>query len=164
MTKYDSPRTYKMACFSCDGTVEEAERYISISRLQKRKDRAGEDEIIEAWASLQICRNCAIIAESGPIPLSEVPIRLLNLEEQGFYWFVRHQTGQREPWKYFVSENNCSICGSEIAPDQHYFLVEIAEEQTGKDGSVEQFERANLATVCGSCSFDLLLDLSLPRM
>jgi len=155
---------YKMACFSCDGKVEEGERYIAISRLRRKRGKVEEDEIIEALASLQICRNCAVTAQSGSIPLSNLPIPILKLEEQGFYWFVRHQVGEKEPWQYSVSENNCSICGSQIAMGQDYTLIEITEEEMKRDGTIRQLDRTILATVCDSCSFDLLLDLSLPHI
>jgi len=84
-------------------------------------------------------------------------MRILKLEEDGFYWFVRHRAGKKEPWRYHVSEYKCSLCGGNLLGFLYYTLIEIHEEELSEDGGTQEVEgtRIDLAALCADCTFDL---------
>ncbi len=149
----DEEVKWKIGCFSCARAVDWGEHYICISRLQRLRSEDGEDKIVEAMASLQVCIYCAARSQfDNLIFYKEVP--LLELEEAGFHWFVKHLAGSTEPWALSRGKDNCSLCSSPIRIGDHYTQVEIGEETMDESGHVEVISESlfSLATTCDSCA------------
>jgi hypothetical protein len=143
----------KIGCFSCGRTVNYGEHYICISRLRRARIGDGNDDIVDAMASLQVCIYCAARSQSDNITFyREVP--LLELEKAGFYWFVKKLAGSAESWTLRVQEENCSLCDSLIMKSDYYTQIEICKETQKQDGHIEVLPESisGLAIICDVCA------------
>ncbi len=143
----------RIGCFSCNRTVDWGEYFICISRLRRIRSEQGDDEIVNAMASLQVCIYCVARAQFDSITIhNEVP--LLELEKAGFYWFARRLAGNTEPWALSTGEHSCTLCRSAIKEGDCYTQIEISEEVAKHEGGIEVIPESisKLATICDSCA------------
>ncbi len=142
-----------MACFACGKSFKREDTYICINRYQKLRSASGADEILSGISPLKICIYCAGRACAEPIILNnEIP--LLNIEKEGFYWYVKHLSGVPGSWKMSNPGAHCSLCQTSIDSDHIYTQIEISEEHKNQDGSIQPVYKttATLAVVCETCS------------
>lgn len=145
--------TESIGCFSCNRAVDWGEHYICISRLRRIKSKRGDDEIVNAMASLQVCGYCTAKALLGNITFNkEVP--LLELEIAGFYWFARRLDGSAEPWDLVTGENQCTLCKSLIRGGDYYTEINVTEEISEQEAPIEVISGSEyrLAVICESCA------------
>jgi hypothetical protein len=153
-----------VTCFSCDRSIEHAEHYYCVSRAVR--ERSGqdqhEDRILDSTSSLQVCADCRKKAETKPITFDYAPMPLLNLERDGFRRFARERgnwASLRQPEA--PRGDSCGLCRSGIGQGDRYVTIELSEEISSPEG-VETLEvHALLATVCGRCSEQYMVWLSL---
>ena len=142
-----------VGCFACNKAFKREDKYICINRYQKLRTSDGTDEILSGISPLKICIYCAGRACAETITLNnEIP--LLNIEKEGFYWYVQHLSGIPKSWKMKNPGEHCSLCQCTIEPDHIYTQIEISEEYKNHDGSIQPIYKttAILAVVCESCS------------
>jgi hypothetical protein len=139
--------------------MKEGERGVSIFRWKmiNQSPVLDEDEIYEAVdTSLTICNKCTAIAQSRTISFKYAG-KILQVEKEGFYWFVQHRLGKEKPWKYNVekdmSSKQCSICRSELVKLLFYNLIEIHDCEIDENGDPQPIEetRIDLAALCSDC-------------
>jgi len=148
----------RISCFSCDRAVDWNEEYVCISRLRKLRSTHGNDEIVEAAASLQICTHCLSKALHGEITFRrEVP--LLKLEENALHWFAKRLIGSTLPWLARAEEGICDFCESQVMEGDYYTAIEISKEIAKQTGPIEVVPESlvRLATVCESCAKEYML-------
>jgi len=77
------------ACFICDRSMDRGESFICISRrLEILQDREGSRKVIDAMASLQVCRECTLLSAHHRLNWAHKP-KLVELEICGFYTYAR---------------------------------------------------------------------------
>ena len=77
------------ACFICGKPMDRGEAFICVSRRwETSKDREGSTKVIDATASLQVCRQCTFLAAHHELRWAHKP-RLVDLEIRGFYTYAR---------------------------------------------------------------------------
>jgi hypothetical protein len=143
----------KIGCFSCNRAVGWGEHFVCISRLRRVRSKQGDDEIVNAVASLQVCSYCVARARLDKITFNE-EVPLLEMEMAGFYWFVRRLAKGGEPWGLVAEENHCTLCKSPIKVGDHYTEINVTEEVPEQERPVEvlpEFEH-RLAVICDSCA------------
>ncbi len=153
-----------VTCFCCDRSIEHGERYYCVSRIVRERGDGcqQEDRILDSTASLQVCADCRRAAERQPVAFPFAPLPLLNLEQEGFRRFAR----ERGVWASLRAQdqprdNACSLCHADIARGQQYVTVEIGEETSGPEGVEILQVHARLAAICGRCSEQYMVWLSM---
>ncbi len=153
-----------VTCFSCDRSIEHGEHYFCVSRIVRERGSGGqaEDRVLDSTASLQVCTDCRRAAEKHPIAFSFAPLPLLNLEQEGFRRFAR----ERGDWASLRApdqpqDSTCSLCHTDIGGGESYIAVELSEETSGPEGVETLQVHAHMATLCGGCSEQYMVWLSM---
>lgn len=129
------------------------EHFVCISRLRRIKSKQGDDKIVNAMASLQVCSYCTAKALLDNITFNkEVP--LLEIEIAGFHWFARRLAGGGEPWGLVTEENHCTLCKSPIKDGDHYTEINVTEGIPEQERPIEVISGSQyrLAVICDSCA------------
>jgi len=76
-------------CFICDKSMDKGESFICVSRRwETSEDREGTKNVIDAMASLQVCRQCTLLSAHHELRWVHKP-KLVDLEVCGFYMYTR---------------------------------------------------------------------------
>jgi len=76
-------------CFICGKSMDRGESFICVSRRWETSgDREGTKKVIEAMASLQVCRPCTFLSAHHELRWVHKP-KLVDLEICGFYTYAR---------------------------------------------------------------------------
>lgn len=141
-------------CFGCDSGIKEGESCFSVCRLHQIKGNSGEDndDVIDSFASLQVCSACMSRAAKEDIAFREKPLPLLQLEKDAIHQFARSLAGNAAEWKPVAEGRDaCSLCGIAIDVGDSYRRIQLAQEVWNGD-SVESKEDHTFAILCDSCS------------
>jgi len=76
-------------CFMCGRSMDRGEPFICVSRrLEAFEDREGTRRVIDAMASLQVCRRCTFLSAHHELRWAHKP-KLTELEIWGFHIYAR---------------------------------------------------------------------------
>ena len=147
----------RIACFCCNRTISEGNRFVLVNRLHKVRKASTKDEIVCGMASLQTCMSCAAKARNEEIAFNETPVPLLRIERIGFYSYAKNLDPSTQPGLPQEKTENCSFCGLSIGEGEPYIEIEVHEEINCEHPEVVPDSTRVLALACEECTQTYML-------
>ena len=147
----------RIACFCCNRTISEGNRFVLVNRLHKVRKASTKDEIVCGMASLQTCMSCAAKARNEEIAFNETPVPLLRMEKAGLYSYARKLDPSAQPCLLEGKTENCSFCGVSIGDGNPYIELEVHEEINHVHPEVVPDSTRVLALACQECAQTYML-------